>query len=340
VETGTDPTFRVERRNASALDQTALRDAAAVVLFDVPIPGGAAGTALAAWVHDGGGLISAAGVRLANRSSVSPLAAGTAHGVTDRTADRGGLLGGVSLEHPIFAPFRGGASAPLGAARFFRYPKVTAATDAQVVARFDDGAPALLERQEGVGRVLLVAMPLDATSGDFPLQPTYLPFVRGLLLHAAGDAAVPLWRSVGDPWLAPAAARNPVVKSPSGELIRPDIGRTTAAVTLAEAGFYTSYDGSPSGDPLAAVAANPVARESDLTQMAPGDILVGVGQDSVRASTLAAATLSEAERRQQIWRTLLLMAAVLLIVETVMGSRGWRGTAARIVGTVPEGSTS
>jgi hypothetical protein len=258
--------------------------------------------------------------------------------VTDRTSDRGGLLGAVSLEHPIFAPFRGGASAPLGSARFFRYPRIAAAADAQVVARFDDGAPALLERQEGAGSVLVVAMPLDATSGDFPLQPTYLPFVRGLLLHAAGSAVTPLWRTVGDPWLAPPAARSPVVKSPSGELIRPDIGRTTAAVTLAEAGFYTIYDGSPSGDPLAAVAVNPAARESDLTAMAPGDILVGVGQDSVRVSALAAVTLSEAERRQQIWRTLLLIVALLLIVETVMGSRGWRGTAARIVGTIPEGA--
>ena len=337
VETGSDPALRIERRNPAALDQTALRDAAAVVLFDVQVPGGSAGTALAAWVHDGGGLVSVAGMRLANRPASSLLAAGTARGVVDRTADRGGLLGAVSLEHPVFAPFRGGANAPLGAVRFFRYAKVAPAADAQVAARFDDGSPALVERQEGSGRVLMTAMPLDATSGDFPLQPTYLPFVRGLLLYAAGNAATPLWRTVGDPWLVPAAARNPVVKSPSGTLIRPDIGRTAAAVALSEAGFYTIYDGAPSGDPLAVVAVNPAPRESDLTQMAPTDILVGVGQDSVRASALTAATLGEAERRQQIWRTLLLIAVALLVLETVMGSRGWRGTAARIVGTVPEG---
>lgn len=338
VETGADPAFRIERRNPAALDQTALRDAAAVVLFDVPLPGGSAGTALAAWVHDGGGLISAAGRRLAGRPANSLLAAGSAHGMVDRTADRGGVLGAVSLEHPVFAPFRGGASAPLGATRFFRYAKVVPAADAQVIARFDDGSPALLERQEGAGRVLMTAMPLDATSGDFPLQPTYLPFVRGLLLHAAGNAATPLWRTVGDPWLVPAVARNPVVKSPSGTLIRPDVGRTAAVVSLAEAGFYTIYDGAPSGDPLAIVAVNPAARESDLTPMPAADILVGVGQDSVRATALTAATLGEAERRQQIWRILLLAAVALMIVETVMGSRGWRGTAASIVGSVPEGA--
>ncbi|MES1259830.1 MAG: VWA domain-containing protein, partial [Gemmatimonadota bacterium] len=340
VETGEDPALRIERRNPGALDATTLRDAVAVVLFDVPAPAGSAGTALASWVHDGGGLIGVAGVRLANRPGTTTLLPGTPRGMVDRTESRGGVLGATSLEHPIFSPFRGGGSAPLGSARFFRYPRVTPAADAQVVARFDDGLPALLERQEGTGRVLLTAMPLDATSGDFPIQPTYLPFLRGLVLHAAGNAAVPLWRTAGDGWLVPAAARNPVVKAPSEKLLRPEIGRTTAAVTLDEAGFYTIYEGRPSGDPLSVVAVNVAPRESDLTQMAASEMLIGVGQDTVKASTMAAATLAEAERRQQIWKTLLLLAAVVLVAETLMASRGWRGTAAQIVGTAPDGSAS
>ncbi len=340
VETGNDPSLRIERRNPGTLDATTLRDAVAVVMFDVPIPAGSSGTALAAWVHDGGGLIAVTGLRQANRAGAGGMLPGSAKGMVDRTDDRGGVLGATSLEHPIFAPFRGSASAPLGSARFFRYPRLTPTTDAQVVARFDDGLPALLERQEGVGRVLMTAMSLDATSGDFPLQPTYLPFVRGLLLHAAGNAALPLWRTAGDGWLVPAAAHNPVVKAPSEKLLRPEAGRTAAAVTLDEAGFYTIYEGQPSGDPLAVVAVNPSARESDLTQMPAAEMLVGVGQDSVAASTMTAATLIEAERRPQNGRTLLLIAAAVLLVETVMASRGWRGVAAKIVGTAPEGSTS
>ncbi len=340
LETGEDPAFRIERRNAGALDGTTLRDAVAVVLYDVPPPNGSAGTALAAWVHDGGGLVSIAGVRMANRATTAGILPGSAHGLVDRTGDRGGVLGTTALEHPIFSAFRAGASAPLGSARFFRYPRVTPTTDAQVLARFDDGLPALLERQEGVGRVLLDVMPLDATSGDFPLQPTYLPFLRGMVLHAAGNAVVPLWRTAGDGWLVPASAHNPVVKAPSEKLLRPDVGDSLSAVTLDEAGFYTVYEGRPSGDPLAVVAVNPSARESDLTQMPAGEMLVGVGQDSVKASVMSAATLAEAEGRQRIWRTLLLLAAVMLVVETVMASRGWRGTAAKIVGTVSEGSAS
>jgi hypothetical protein len=69
-------------------------------------------------------------------------------------------------------------------------------------------------------------------------------------------------------------------------------------------------------------------------------MLVGVGQDSVKASVLTTASLAEAERRQRIWRTLLLLAAAALGIEAVMSSRGWRGTAAKVVGTAPEGGAS
>lgn len=343
LETGDDPALRIERRNPATLDGTALRDVAAVVLYDVAPPTGAAGTALAAWVHDGGGLVAVAGVRLAGRGPAAGILPGSARGLVDRTGDRGGVLGATALEHPIFSAFRAGGGAPLGSARFFRYARVTPTSDAQVLARFDDGLPALLERQEGSGRVVLDAMPLDATSGDFPIQPTYLPFLRGMVLYAAGSAAVPLWRTAGDGWLVPTLAHNPVVRAPSGKLLRPGAAGAAGAmtaITLEEAGFYSVYEGQPSGDPLAIVAVNPPARESDLTQMAAGDMLVGVGQDTVQASVLSAVTLAEAEGRQRIWRTLLLLTAVLLVVETVMASRGWRGAAASVAGPAAEGSSS
>ena len=291
-------------------------------------------------MHDGGGLVTVAGRRIANLAAVAGILPGSPHGMVDRTGDRGGVLGAISPEHPIFAPLSGGAGAPLGGARFFRYPKLTPSADAQVVARFDDGLPALLERQEGAGRVLMTAMPLDETSGDFPLQPTYLPFLRGLLPHAAGSAATPLWRTAGDGWLVPAGAHNPVVRTPSGKLLRPDAGRATNAITLDEAGFYTIYEGQPSGDPLAVVAVNSPALESDLTPMDAGELLVGVGQDSVKTSALTRSSLAEAEHRQRLWRTLLLLAAAALGAEAVLSSRGWRGTAAKIGGTAPEGSAS
>ncbi|HEY4101923.1 MAG TPA: BatA domain-containing protein [Gemmatimonadales bacterium] len=338
LEAGNDPSIKIERRAAQAIDGSAMRDALAVFLYDVPTPGGNAGSAIAAWVHDGGGLIVAAGPRLAAHGGSAGILPATERGLVDRTADRGGLLGTAALDHPIFAPFRAGGSAPLGTARFFRYPRLIPTGDAQVVARFDDGLPALVERQEGAGRVLVTAMPLDATSSDFPLQPTYLPFLRGMVLYAAGNAAAPLARTVGDAWLLPTAARNPVIRTPSQEIVRPEGRQRADATTLTEAGFYTVYDGNPSGDPIKVIAVNPAPRESDLGAMPAGELMVGVGQDSIKATERSAASLVEAERQQRIWRLLLILAAIALLGEMVVASTGWRGTAATVVGPTSEGS--
>ena len=50
--------------------------------------------------------------------------------------------------------------------------------DAQILARFDDGAPALVERRVGNGRVLMWTSSLDLQWTDLPLKSIFLPFVH------------------------------------------------------------------------------------------------------------------------------------------------------------------
>lgn len=334
LATGSDPAFEVERITSGHLTAERLRTAAAVFLYDVPFPGDAA---LRDWVRAGGGVVDLVGRRQGDRAVTDPVLPGTPRGTTDRRGDRGGVLGDVALEHPIFSAFRSFGAAALGTAHYFRYPRIEAAADAQILARFDDGRPALLERRDGEGRVLLDAIPVDALSGDFPLQPAYLPFIRQMALYAAGRAAAPLWRPTGDGWLLPAALRSPVVKAPSGALIRLERQKGPAAVVLDEAGWYSAYETTPSGDPAMQVAADAPPRESDLTAMDPRELLVGVGQDTVSGSAITAATLKETEGQQRLWRWLLLVGALALVGETIMASRGWRGVAAQTVATGDSG---
>ncbi len=332
LEAGADAPLHVERRAAGSLNAGVLHGALAVIADDIPLPSGAAGQALAVYVRGGGGLIDVAGSRVAGRASGAALLPGTAHGMIDRTSDGGGMIGVTADDHPIFAPFRGVSASALRDARMFRYPRLLAATDARVLARFDDGSPALLARDEGAGHILMTAVPLDATSGDFPLQPAYLPFVRAMVLFAGGAAHAALWHTVGDAWLVPADLPNPVLRSPSGALIHSPSGAGTRTVALNEVGFYTVYDARATGDPLTTLAVNPDGRESDLRPLRASDLLVGVRQDSLSAVASDVNGLVDAERRQLIWRTLLLLTAVALLGELVMSSRGWRGTAARVVG--------
>jgi hypothetical protein len=327
---GRAPAIRVERR-AATLGGPPREGVQLVVLWDVAPPAGATADALAAWVRGGGGLMVVAGPRLAARPAPagSPLAAAAIRGLADRLADRGGMLGEVGFEHPLFAPFRG-AQATLGAARFLRYPRLEPLLGSEVLARFDDGLPALLERREGVGRVVVVAMPLDAQAGDFPLQPAYLPLLRRLVLYASGHAAAPLARATGESWLLPREVPTPVITTPGRRIVRPPVDPQGAAVALTEAGFYAAYAGSVGGDPVAVTAVNPPPGESDLTPVDPRELLVGVRQseDPVAASA-GPPTSVETEGRQGLWRFVLALVSVLLMVETIVANRGWRAGAAR-----------
>lgn len=293
---------------------------------------------LTPWLEEGGGAIVVVGRRLAERrGSVSPLLPASLAGTADRLSDRGGTLRDLRTEHPLFAPFRENADA-LGAVRMFRYARLDAEPDADVLARFDDGLPAILERRVGNGRLLLLALPLDNTAGDFPLQPAYLPFVRQLVLHASGRDAAPLWRGTGDRWALPGTLAAPVVESPDGTLLRPTADSLGAAVPVADAGVYRAFANRVGGEPAALLAVNVPTSESVLTPMDSAELLLGVQAGGATAASDSAAQRSagpqtdqELERRQSPWRVLLLLALLALTLETVLATRGRRGTARRVV---------
>jgi hypothetical protein len=314
---------------ASALTARALDSAALVLLWDSAVPGGEAGDALSAWVRRGGGLAVVAGRRLGSRATAASLLPASVVGRADRAAEHGGSLGDVRLDHSLLAPFRDAPSA-LQAPRFLRYARLEPAARAEAIARFDDGSAAIVERREGAGRVVMVAAPLDARAGDFPLQPAYLPFVRRLVVYTAGRDATPLARVTGESWLLPGALREPVVAAPGGSILRPARDAKGASLPLREAGVYALHDGSVRGVPLRLAAANAPAAESDLTPMAPAELLAGTTRDG-SASTDAAAQPSPdtAEKRQGLWRLLLAALAALLVTEMIVANRGWRGSADR-----------
>ena len=284
------------------------------------------------WIEQGGGAVVVLGRRLSGRSgSISPLLPVTLAGSADRLADRGGTLRDVRTEHPLFQPFRETDEA-LGAVRLFRYARVDASANADVLARFDDGNAAVVERRVGNGRVIVLALPLDNNAGDFPLQPAYLPFVRQLVLHASGRDAVPLWRTTGERWALPGTITEPVVEAPDRSLLRPGSDSLGAAVPLSDAGVYRAFRGAVGGEAVAVLAVNVPANESVLTPMDTTELLLGVstGTDSLRTTGAGPATDEELERKQSSWRVLLALALVALMVETIVASRGRRGTARRV----------
>ncbi|MCA0374156.1 MAG: BatA domain-containing protein [Gemmatimonadetes bacterium] len=333
---GRAPAVELVRLTSAPGSADALARFGVVMYWDVaPTPS----AALTEWVNKGGGVVVVAGRRLAaRRGELGAFPAARMVGLADRTADRGGTLRDVRLEHPLFTPFRDVPEA-LRSVRWWRYPRLDAGPDADVLARFDDGVPAMLETRTGEGRTLLLTVPLDNTGGDFPLQPAFLPFVRQLVMHTSGRDAVPLWRATGESWLVPTTVTDAVVTTPGGQLVRPRADSGLAAVPLPDAGIYTAYRERASGEPAALLAVNVTPAESELTPMDTTELLLGVRSAADTATTAeakaAAAVLSptELERRQNPWRLLLLAAALVLVGETLLGTRGRRGMARRVVAT-------
>ena len=131
-------------------------------------------------------------------------------------------------------------SGDFSAARFYGYRSFTPAKDAQVIARFDDGAPALVARTVGRGRVLTWTSTLDLFWSDLAIRPVYLPFVHQMARHLADFRDRPNWATVGqviDLSQEGDASRPRVALAPSGARV-PLEGEQGRVLQLTEHGIY------------------------------------------------------------------------------------------------------
>jgi hypothetical protein len=329
VAIGRAPEVQVDRVRASAVTSLVLKQHDVVFFWDAA-PTESVAAQLVPYVTEGRGVVLLASRRMAARGTLPALLPAKSSGMADRMADRGGSLRDFRFEHALFAPFREIPEAFSGT-RLLRYVRLDAPRDVDVLARFDDGLPAVLERRLGTGHIMALAVPLDAQNGDLPLQPAFLPFVRQLLLHTSGRDAVPLWRTTAESWSLPDSLKDPVVRTPDGSLLRPKGDSLGRAVPLADAGLYAAFSGSVTGAPEALAAVNVPPGESDLTPIDPKELLLGVRESAPSAAATAAVppTPTELERRQNPWRVFLIIVALALLGETIMATRGWRAIARR-----------
>jgi hypothetical protein len=312
------PALLVEVRRG-AIAAADLERATVVVAADLA-PLAARPGAVAAFLARGGGLVAFAGPRPGRleRADWLPARVGA---VVDRTRERGATLGWVQVDHPVFEPFRE-AAGDFGAARFFRLRALEPDSGATVLARFDDGAPALVEARHGPGRVVLVATAADALWSDLPLQPVFLPLLHRLVSHVArvGDDRRS-WETGGVATL-PATAGELVVEQPGGEVLRLPADTGTRTLALAEAGFYRVREAGAGAGPVAVLAVNPPAAESDLA-LARADELAALLRpgDTTATAEAVPVTAAEQEARQNWWLWLVAAAVALLTAEAWYAGR-------------------
>ena len=305
-----------------------------VILNGGPFPGGSEGDRLRAFVEDGGGLLMALGERSSVPSVHQEFLPATVGAVAEGAGER--RIGFVDYDHAIFEAFRGPRSGDFSQAVFYRTRSLTE-TDGQVLARFDDGTPALVEGRRGRGRVLLWASGLDRFWNDLPLQPVYLPFVHRVTRHLGGRGEVLPWHLAGSTvnlaglaetagsWEIPEGA---VAMEPGGGAVALDPARPL--LELDRRGIWEIRPPGQRPDHPLALAVNVDVSESDLSRMDVEAFAVSVGgaagasQSNPAGENPSAGTVDireeDYEKSQSFWRYLLAAAFLLMASETALSN--------------------
>jgi len=191
---------------APELSQARLDDFDCVILANVPDFSEATLKAVENYLRRGGGLMIFPGSRvnerfyndqLFKRTRLLPAELGPARGQADQD-EKFFTFQEKDYEHPIVSIWNDPGSGKLGSARFFKAfelkpgpaspekPKPVAAPagDAglpQVVLKYADGTPAVMERAWGLGRVVLFSSSADTAWNDLPVRLAFVPLLHRTL---------------------------------------------------------------------------------------------------------------------------------------------------------------
>jgi hypothetical protein len=194
------------------LSQARLDDYDAVVLANVADFAEATVKAAEGYLRRGGGLMIFPGGRvnptfynevLFKRLQLLPAELGPTRGQADQD-EKFFTLQEKDYDHPVVSLWNDPASGTLGSARFYRAfelkpspaPSTVPASPLQpfnastpqqdaspphIVLRFADGAPAVMERTWGLGRVVLFSSTADNAWNDLPVRPAFVPLIHRAL---------------------------------------------------------------------------------------------------------------------------------------------------------------
>jgi hypothetical protein len=324
----TAPVFQTDLMPVVRVSPSNFEKRAVVVLNDVAFPPAAANGALKQYVERGGGLLIAAGAHTTWPQGEKDLMPGTLGATVDRTAGHGATLGYLDRSHFVFEIFKAPRSGDFSAAQIYRYRKIDPGPTDKVLARFDDGAVAAVERKVGGGHVIVWASSLDDSYSDLPKKPVYLPLVHQLVKYLAQFEAPRAWQTIGqvvDVQSLTKSRANWLVVTPSGKRV-PQSG----PLELDEQGVYQIRPaGAADGFAPQAIAVNIDPAEEDLSTIDPAELVAAVTGRAAAAPQSALPTASEAEQidikeaehKQSFWWYLLVAGLLLLAAETVVSNR-------------------
>lgn len=253
-------------------------------------------------------------------------------------------FGNSQRQHPIFRVFSLPGGTSIQSVQAFSYMLLDpspADEQSAVLLSFQDNAPALLERQVGQGRVVLLTTSLDLDWTDFPIRTAYLPMMHRSMMYLARRSASRglVQRVVGQPARLEVAGlvqeraivRTPDDSEPSNRLVLEPVEGEVSFVPQ-YVGFYEVWADSDAEDvqrnhlEQLMLSVNLDARSSDL-RLLPDNVLDAWMQGGAGVQTADGLVASGAnappagQRRVNLWSKFLFLITLILLAETILGTR-------------------
>ncbi len=353
-----ESTVRVDAISPSGLASADLAAYPLVVLANVEAPSPGDAEKLEQYVDRGGNLLVFLGDRV-NPDAYNRLLAGRSHmhggllpatlgarvgnsaaagraPAPDASSNEVGYVAAVDYNHPALATFEDpkfGNLATVSFRAFYRLEPTEGAAVLMRVTAGGAGAPLLLEKPFGQGRVVLFASTADRDWTDFPLKSIYLPWVYRLTSYLAQErlSQVPFTRTgarVPIPFSAAQGLPDLAVRKPDGTIGHAVLGSDARSplefLDTSEPGVYAVTERGRDQPPRLFVANldgdesrfEPIAGD-DVKSVLTGDARIAFVSDPTRVTEASLA----ARRGLRLWDVLLSMALLFALAEPWLANR-------------------
>jgi hypothetical protein len=229
--------------------------------------------------------------------------------------------------HPIFKTFEKSTRVALNSAQFSVYMNVEAKPGAVVLAKYEDGAPAIVESGKEDHGMLVFDSTVDTKWNDLPLKTSFLPLFEEMIYYLSRYNENKGWYQLGEgiPITAGVENASAAVIDPKGE--RQALGNINAG----EAKFFTpvipGFHEIRVGPDTRMIAVNPPSSEGNLESMPPEDLVASVQRtqgESQQGGFLDSEEKNEYARRQMGWWYLLLFALLAGVSEIYIANRKYK----------------
>ena len=149
------------------------------------------------------------------------------------------MLESVDFRHPLFVDLSDSKFNDFSKIRFWRHRRLVSnrMDEWRILAKFDDGSPALICKDQGKGKIWILTAGWQPNESQLALSTKFVPLISGLYRLATPVVNDPSSYRVGMSLEIPSDQR---IDSPTGIEVRGDVveGKTVKLIVLSEPGIY------------------------------------------------------------------------------------------------------